>query len=285
MMENDPLYIARLMALPDIEKRRLLYGDWSIFEGQVFQDLIEKYHSAGEFKLPPEWYYFGSFDWGYAKPFSYAVYAVDYDDVLYRVMEWYGCKETEEDCGLKMTAADVADGILEREAALGVKIKDRVADPSIWNTLPKFRRKEVEGKDIREDMESRGVFFTPADNDRLQGWQQIHRRLQIDREYDEDGAIINESPRFVALNTQTNFWRLVPEMMADKSRPEDIDTTQEDHIADEFRYACMHRPVKPRHKVIIKPGSFKHARDKHIAAMNIAKRRGISITQAYQRVR
>jgi hypothetical protein len=33
--------------------------------------------------------------------------------------------------------------------------------------------------------------------------------------------------------------------MADEHHAEDVDTTGEDHIADEFRYFCMRNPVAP----------------------------------------
>ena len=286
LMLADPGYEIRLRALPEIERRRLLDGDWSIFEGQVFQSLNERIHACDPFELPPDWEYFGVLDWGYAKPFSYGVYAVDYDDVLYRVMEWYGCKDGEVDVGLKMTAADVADGILEREGKLGVKIRSRIADPSIWNKLPKFRQKEVIGKDICEDMESRGVYFEKADNDRIQGWQQVHRRLQIDQDIDEEtGEVKSETPQFIAFNDQHHFWRLMPEIQADENKPEDIDTRQEDHIADEVRYASMFRPVKPKPRISVPAGSFQATRAKHLRASKLAKRLGISINQAYQRVK
>ena len=41
------------------------------------------------------------------------------------------------------------------------------------------------------------------------------------------------------------FIRTIPLMMYDKTSPEDLDTSLEDHIADEWRYMCMTRPVKP----------------------------------------
>jgi hypothetical protein len=34
--------------------------------------------------------------------------------------------------------------------------------------------------------------------------------------------------------------------MYDDRRPEDLDTEGEDHVADEVRYMCMARPIKPR---------------------------------------
>ena len=36
LLQNDPAYAARLAALPEADKRALLYGDWDAFEDQVF---------------------------------------------------------------------------------------------------------------------------------------------------------------------------------------------------------------------------------------------------------
>ena len=41
------------------------------------------------------------------------------------------------------------------------------------------------------------------------------------------------------------FLRTVPLLAFSASEPEDLDTAQEDHVADEWRYLCMARPVKP----------------------------------------
>ena len=37
-----------------------------------------------------------------------------------------------------------------------------------------------------------------------------------------------------------------------KTRPEDLDTELEDHVADEWRYMCMSRPVAPLRPVVQK---------------------------------
>lgn len=36
--------------------------------------------------------------------------------------------------------------------------------------------------------------------------------------------------------------RTIPALQHDEDKPEDLDTTAEDHAADETRYACMSRP-------------------------------------------
>ena len=46
-------------------------------------------------------------------------------------------------------------------------------------------------------------------------------------------------------NTCRAFMRTVPLLMYDTHVPEDLDTTGEDHVADEWRYMCMARPIKP----------------------------------------
>ena len=41
----------------------------------------------------------------------------------------------------------------------------------------------------------------------------------------------------------------VPLMLCDGVKMEDIDTRLEDHVADEWRYLCMSRPVTPMRPV------------------------------------
>ena len=41
------------------------------------------------------------------------------------------------------------------------------------------------------------------------------------------------------------FIRTIPNLMFSDTEPEDLDTRQEDHAADESRYFCMSRPIRP----------------------------------------
>jgi hypothetical protein len=47
------------------------------------------------------------------------------------------------------------------------------------------------------------------------------------------------------LDSCKDFIRTVPGLQYDAHKVEDIDTEGEDHIADEWRYFCMSRPIKP----------------------------------------
>lgn len=283
LFENDPDYVQKLENLPEIEKLRLKYGIWDAFEGQVFTELSQRVHGIEPFDIPPEWDRICVLDWGFAKPFSVGWYAIDYDGILYRYREWYGCKEGEEDTGLRMPAYDVARGILERETE---RVRMRIADPSIWHPRPDSRKMESKGATIQEDMANEGVFFLKADNDRIQGKMQVHKRLRIETETNEEtGEILSEHPMFRCFNDHHHFWRTMESLQENQRNPEDVDTKQEDHIYDEFRYVCMNRPIIPKRHESAPVGSFQYERSKLIRAKQYARRTGCTITQAYSKVR
>lgn len=288
LFENDPAYVARLEALPEIERMRLRHGIWDAFEGQVFTELSQRVHGCEDFDIPPEWERLCVLDWGYAKPFSVGWYAMDYDGVLYRYREWYGCKKEAEgltegaDVGLKMQAWEVARGILDREKH--EKVRMRVADPAIFHPHPESRKREARGVTIAEDMTNEGVYFLKADNERAHGKMQVHKRMKLETDIDENGEIVDERPMLKVFNSCKGFWRTLPQMREDPRNPEDVDTDQEDHIYDEFRYMCMARPIKPKHVHRIPPGSFAAERNKLIRAKKYAQRHGVSVDVAYGRV-
>ena len=257
LMASQPDYIKQLEALPPKLKEAWLYGRWDIFEGQFFEDFrttpdIEKCAAAG---ITPEealvqhrwthviepfdmnvgerrgWNIMRSYDFGYNKPFSLGYWAVDYDGVLYRIMEMYGCTQTPDE-GVKWSPDEQFKRIsqFEREHPWlkGRKIVDSVADPAIWD--------QSRGESIAETAARYGIYFTPGDNNRIPGWMQVHYRLQ----FDENGY-----SRMYVFNNCKAFIRTMPLMMYSETRPEDLDTKLEDHCPDEVRYMCMSRPISP----------------------------------------
>ena len=93
-----------------------------------------------------------------------------------------------------------------------------------------------------------GVVFQKGDNTRLPGKMQLHERLK----FGEDGR-----PMLYVFETCRDFIRTIPALVYDKKKPEDIDTSGEDHIYDETRYFLMSRPIAPRAQAPRKkPGGF-----------------------------
>ena len=252
LMREQPDYIHQLEALPEKLRKAWLEGDWDIFEGQFFEDFrvspdVKKCAEAGipveEARIQgrwthviparepnPGWKLYRSFDWGYSKPFSCAWWAVDYDGRIYRILELYGCTR-EPNEGVKWTPDEVFRKIREIEDThpwLKGRPIEGVADPAIWD--------ESGGVSIAETGERYRVYFSPGDHQRIPGWMQCHYRLM----FDEHGL-----PMMYVYDTCRAFIRTVPLMIYDEAKPEDLDTELEDHVADEWRYMCMARPIKP----------------------------------------
>lgn len=252
LMREQPKYIRSLEKLPPKLREAWLHGRWDVFEGQFFEDFrvepdLELCRQAGiepeeareqrrfvhvipAFRPPQGWAILRSYDFGYGKPFSCAWWALDYDGVLYRILELYGCTSSPNE-GVKWTPDQQFRRIAETERThpwLAGKRIHGVADPAIWDAS--------RGESISDTAAGYGVYFEPGDNNRIPGWMQIHYRMQ----FDENGY-----PRMYIFDTCKGFIRTIPTLVYDPHKPEDLDTDGEDHIADETRYLCMSRPIKP----------------------------------------
>lgn len=257
LMSAQPEYVKQLEALPSKLRDMWLYGNWDVFEGMFFEDFrtdpdrqkcIEADIDIEQAKIEGRWTHvidplpldvvrtmniYRSYDYGYNKPFSCAWWAVDKDGVIYRILEYYGCtKEPNE--GIKITPYEQAQNIAEIEREhpyLKGKNIQGVADPSIWD--------KSRGESTADVMSKHGVYFTPGDNNRIPGWMQCHYRLSFDD---------NGYPKMYVFSNCEAFIRTIPTLMYSDTKPEDLNTDLEDHVADEWRYFCMSRPIKPATK-------------------------------------
>ncbi len=240
LMKSDPEYIKQLEALPPKLREAWRYGNWNIFEGQFFEDFVDDQnhyedrqytHVIKGFCPPCEWNIYRSYDFGYNKPFSCAWWAVDHDGVIYRILELYGCTKTPNE-GVKW--------VPEKQFSQIKRIEDEhpwlkgkniigVADPSIWDTS--------RGESVADTAAKYGIYFTPGDNHRIAGWMQLHYRFA----FDENGY-----PMMYIFDNCKAFIRTIPTLLYSETNPEDLDTSLEDHVADEARYFCMFRPISPR---------------------------------------
>lgn len=240
LMQADPEYVRKLEALPPKLRKAWLDGDWDIYEGQFFEEFADRpehyidrqwTHVIEPFEIPDGWRIYRSFDWGYAKPFSCAWWAVDYDGVVYRILELYGCTDTPNE-GVKWTPERVFAEIHRIETEhrwLRGKTIQGVADPAIWDAET--------GESIADVAARYRVYFDKGDHARLPGWMQVHYRLY----FDENGY-----PMMYVFKNCKAFIRTMPLLQYDEHRVEDLDTDGEDHVADEVRYFLMTRPIKPR---------------------------------------
>lgn len=247
----NPGYLKRLEALPPAKRRAHLEGDWNVYEGQVFAEWRDDpahyadgkwTHVIEPFDIPDTWRVYRSFDFGYAKPFSVGWWAVDFDGRLYRILELYGCVPGEPDTGVRWTPEQIFTQIRATETThpylRGRDIRG-VADPAIWDAS--------RGDSIADIADRYGVYFEPGDHQRLPGWMQVHYRLA----FDAAGL-----PMLYVFRNCRDTRRTLPLLRYDAHAPEDVDTRQEDHIADEIRYLCQSDPIAPRPAVQRTPKVF-----------------------------
>jgi hypothetical protein len=257
LMERDPGYISRLHLVGSKQLvKAWLDGDWTAIEGAFFDCWSDK-NILAPFKIPEGWVRFRSGDWGSFSPFSFGWWAVVQDDharpklprgALVRYREWYGSTDPASGGkGLKLTAEQVADGLVERETG-DPRLAYGVLDPSTFKVDggPSIAER-INRKLVAKKMAS----FRPADNTRvntrdskdkrgpMNGWDQMRSRIigQIDDKGEPIGV-----PMLYVFSTCVAFIRTVPVLQHDPARPEDIDTLSEDHAGDDGRYACSSRP-------------------------------------------
>ena len=234
-MANDPKYADRLEGLGSPQLvRSLKEGDWNVIAGAFFPEFSVDRHVIEPFEIPSHWVRLRAMDWGSAKPFCVGWYAVSDGEILPRgaivqYREWYGMEPGQFNVGLKLTAEEVGDGIVEREAP-GEKPDHSVLDPAAFA--------HDGGPSIAERIATRKIYFLRADNTRvsqrgaMSGWDSVRSRLK-----GEDGK-----PMVYFFKTCTEIIRTLPALQHDTHRPEDCDTAAEDHAPDTLRYACAARP-------------------------------------------
>ena len=214
-------YQAMLMSLPEVERKRLLEGDWDVAEGAAFTEFDRTIHVIDPITLPRGWNRIRAADYGYASPSCVLWGAVDWDGNIVIYRELYVKNHTGE---------QLANVIIELEKD-DPTIMMSVLDSSCWN-------KTGTGASIAESMIRRGVRWLPADRDRIAGKIAIHRKLQIDS--------LSLKPRLTIFKTCTNLIRTLPTLPLSKQNPEDVDTKADDHAYDALRYMIMTRHTGAR---------------------------------------
>jgi hypothetical protein len=96
-----------------------------------------------------------------------------------------------------------------------------------------------------------GLYFKPADNARIAGWDQLRARLRGD----------GERPQIYCFQNCVDSIRTIPTLMHARDMAEDINSDGEDHAADDWRYACMSRPyakrpAAPKNVIAVKPMTY-----------------------------
>lgn len=233
----DPAYEAQLAVLPKWRYEQLRHGEWRVFVGQFFSEWNQRAHVRA-LEPSPHALWFRSMDWGRNQPGCVLWWTVLPDHLLYIRQEYkfQGMSEHE-----------VAGAVKKIDATLGLtRLGYTAADPSIFNqTGATHQRAQFIGQSIGESLNYYGLHLIRGDNDRFNGWGRCHSLLRPA----PDGTpwlTIHPDCRYLI--------RSIAGAVSAADRPDDVDTTSDDHALDAWRYGAMSRPS---------PAANPHARPRY----------------------
>ncbi len=223
LSEGDPAYRERLLALPEREKKALLFGDWNIFEGQYFTEFDKGRHVVEPFEIPKGWRKYRTVDYGLDRLACLWI-ALSPDGVSYVYREF---------CKSNLTISQAAREICERTPP-SEDIYATLAPPDLWS------RSQETGRSKAAIFSEYGVNFTKTSNDRECGWLAIKELLL----FSERG------PKIKFFSACTEIIKCLPALTVDKLRPTDCSTEPHDitHAPDALRgFAIFHsRPAEQK---------------------------------------
>lgn len=226
----NPEYQAWLDSLTGPLGKAWKDGDWDAFAGMAFPQWNHDRHVVKPFDIPDHWLKWRSTDWGFASPFSTHWYTRNPDTRrVYAYREFYG------------------PGLTDRQQARGIRDmtpEDEVifihyADPSLWER----KNRDDEVFSTADEYAKEGVRLTKGDNDRLSGKRKINNLL---------ADLPDGEPGFQVFETCPHLIEQMENLACDEHNPEDVDTRQEDHAYDDFRYAVTNekrvevKPTRPQ---------------------------------------
>ena len=219
---KDGQYEANLLALPEMQRRQLLEGDWAVADGAAFPEFKQSVHVCEPFDIPPDWRRFRSCDYGYSSHSAVHWFAIDPSyETLYVYRELYVSKHTGK---------DLAQAVLEAEQ--GESIQYGILDSSCWHNRGQI------GPSIAEEMISVGCRWRPSDRSagaRVAGKNRFHEVLKVDP--------VTETAGIIFFNTCRQIIADLPVIPSDPKGSDDIDPRHaSDHTYDSVRYGIMSRP-------------------------------------------
>lgn len=217
-LAKDGRYEQMLNALPPIQRRQLLEGNWDVTEGAAFAEFEIDAHVISPFEIPIHWERVKGIDYGYASESACIWAAIDPSDgtlIVYRELYRKG-----------LTGVDLAQFITQLELQDPFAVQG-VLDTACWS------RTGTTGPTVGETLQRAGHKLRRADKNRIQGKIQVHEYLRVQA---------SGRPKLQIFSSCPNLIRELQSIPMDKSNPEDVDTHAPDHAYDALRYLIMSRP-------------------------------------------
>jgi hypothetical protein len=260
LMNANPQYAKLLQELPERDKRAKLYGDWYVYEGQVFDfrteplpdEPINARHVIEPFEIPDWWPRIAAIDWGYAANVWIGWFAIGPRGRVYLYREYCEKRKLISEWAAKFA-----------ELSLKEKIREVHLDPSAWQNrgqetidqqftkhsgyVPtKAINDRVGGKLLLQDMlrwtprprATGGEQFSEEEYQRI--WFRLGRVAAYNyKEYFAREEEPYDLPRLQIFNTCTKVIDAIPKCIYDQNNPEDVAEFAGDDPYDGLRYGLQ----------------------------------------------
>jgi len=259
LIEKDPGYVATIEQLKEDDEETYYawrFGDWDRFAGQMFKEFNRRDHVI-EPLIPrlSGGYYYISMDWGFSDthPTSFSAYLNAVTETLSERGEKYNrVIAFKEWCGNQKDPEEWARIIYKDCKEMGIEPKIAITDPSMHypksdGSVSISEMMNKEWKRLNDD--NNWCALIKGNNTRTGrtgGVAVVHKWLS-------NPHIL---PYAVITENCTNLIRTLPMLVRDENNVEDVDTKQEDHPYDAWRYGLMYVRF-----VRIKPGSYSATTD------------------------
>ena len=218
-------YRKMLNALPEVQRKQLLEGDWMVGEDAMFA-FAEGVHTTDE--LPPmHWSVINALDYGYKDPAASlwgSVCPKTGQIIIYSELECLQFDHVSWGRAVKEHEGYIPQGV------------DRIIDASV------FKMAGHVGPGVREQLAAIGIQPRPADRNREAGWNQVYQRLLINPETGVPNLLVH-----------TSCVRLIEQLLTARVNPKKPDDIDEKRLKskgrmhhwdllDALRYMLMSRP-------------------------------------------
>lgn len=251
-----------LASLPDAMRRALMDGSWDVIEGQYFTEWNADIHVVkpwpviegitDKWGIPLEWLRVGGIDWGRANPWAALEAAIDPDGrlIVYRGVAEAGWDHEQQAEWIRAGSPQTV----------------WYADKACWaksNANSKeLRAQDMSHAELWAKYGARNI-MPAVGGDRPASWGHVAAFLKlmpvpVPKNEKERLALEKDPPKKRAwveffdnagLRGDHGIITTLPKLIRDPDRPEDVDTTGDDHSGDAFRYLTQSRPAPTARRV------------------------------------
>tara|TARA_R100000808_G_scaffold7522_1_gene22031 strand:+ start:2355 stop:3740 length:1386 start_codon:yes stop_codon:yes gene_type:complete len=217
---RDPGYEQRLENLGDPELIKAWKdGDWDAVIGNYFSMFSRKDAVVDGFEIPSTWSVFSCMDYGESNPTWAGLIAVDYDDSVWVIDEYYRAGAGGADHARAIAA------MIDNCPYLRHRPRLHLAPPDMWTRRAPGEASQA--KAPKDSFEAEGIHLTRANADRITGWRNLKDLMY-------SGRI-----KFFRHRTDRVVESLATVQRCSRNA-EDVEKGGDDHPADGLRYGINH---------------------------------------------